>query len=115
MGDYQEILEDYLSLRDSSNQLFEKSLEEPVMIKSRTPGEPSYEVTSISSLWLASYGNVLYIRDDEYMRVSTIPGWVRWDGCPVSNSEVYKEILSAAASGGFLAWMRPVRHSSKVY
>lgn len=72
---YQEILDAYLSLQDSSSQLFEKSLEEPIMIESCIPRELSYGVTSISNLRLVSYGSVLCTRNDEYMRVSTIPGW----------------------------------------
>lgn len=110
---YQEILDAYRSFQDSSGQLFDRALEEPIMIKSCVDGEPSYGIVSISDLWLALYGSVLYIRNDEYMRVSTVPGWVCWNGNLVTHSEVYEEILEAAANGSFLAWMRPVRLSSR--
>lgn len=110
---YQEILDAYLSLQNSSSQLFEEPLEEPIMIESCIVGEPPHEVTSISDLWLVPYGSVLCTRNDEYVRVSTIPGWVRWDGVSVTHSEVYREILSAAANSAFLAWMRPSSLSSR--
>lgn len=112
-NNYQEILDAYRSFQDSLGQLFDRALEKPIMIESCIEGKPPYGITSISGLWLAAYGSVLYTHNDEYMRVSTISGWVRWDGTLVTHSEVYKEILSAAANGTFLAWMSPVRLSSR--
>ena len=113
MSDYQEILDAYQALQDSSGQLFDRELEEPIMIKSCVDGKPSYGIVSISDLWLAPYVSVLYTRNDEYMRVSTVPGWVCWNGNSVTHSEVYEKILEAAANGLFLAWMRSLRLSSR--
>ena len=110
---YQEILDAYQALQDSSGQLFDRELEEPIMIESCVDRESSYGIVSISDLWLASYGSVLYTHNDEYMRVSTVPGWVCWNGNPVTHSEVYEKILEAAANGSFLAWMRPFRLLSR--
>lgn len=47
---YQEILDAYRSFQDSSGQLFDKALEEPIMIESCVDGEPSYGIVSISDL-----------------------------------------------------------------
>lgn len=112
-NNYQEILDAYRALQDSSGQLFDRELDEPIMIKSCVDGKPSYGIVSISDLWFAPYGSVLYTHNDEYMRVSTVSGWVCWNGNPVTHSEVYEKILEAAANGSLLAWMRPPRLSSR--
>jgi len=100
MSDYEDILESYWECKFQVDQVFGKELEEPIVIHSRAPNEPSLTIHSIASLRSLPPGVRLRINNSEYMRTSCSPGWVSWDGVLVEHSEVFLAILKEADRGG---------------
>lgn len=106
MSDYEDILESYWECKFQVGQVFGKELEEPIVIHSRVPNEPSCTIRSIASLRSLPPGVRLRINNSEYMRVSCSPGWVSWSGTFFSHNEVYQLVLSTASRGSCLSISR---------
>lgn len=75
MSDCEDILESYWECKFQVDQVFGKELEEPIVIHSRVPNEPSCTIRSVVSLRSLPPGVRLRINNSEYMRVSCSPGW----------------------------------------
>lgn len=80
MSEYSEALESYWGCKFQVDQVFGKELEEPIVIHSRVPNEPSCTIRSIVSLRSLPPGVRLRINNSEYTRTSRSPGWVSWTG-----------------------------------
>lgn len=106
MSNYEDILESYWECKFQVDQVFGKELEEPIVIHSRVPNEPSCTISSITSLRSLSPGVRLRINNSEYMRVSCSPGWVSWTGTFFGHDEVYQLVLSTASSRNSLSISR---------
>lgn len=106
MSDYEDILESYWECKFQVDQVFGKELEEPIVIHSRVPNEPSLTIRSIASLRSLRPGTRLTIRCREFMKVHCKPGWVCWNGSFVDDDLVYREILSAADERTNLSFVR---------
>lgn len=76
MSNYEDILESYWECKFQVTEVLSKELEEPIVIHSRVPNEPSFTVHSISSLRSLPPGVRLRINNSGYMRVSCSPGQV---------------------------------------
>lgn len=106
MSSYEDILESYWERKCQVTEILSKELEEPIVIHSRVPNEPSFTVHSISSLHSLAPGVRLRVCNNEYMKISRSPGWVSWTGFFVDHSVVYREILSTTLSRGCLTISR---------
>lgn len=106
MSDYEDILESYWECKFQVDEVFGKELDEPIVIHSRVPREPSCTIRSIASLRSLSPGVRLRVNNSEYMRVSCSPGWVSWTGTFFGHDEVYRAILSTASSRNSLSISR---------
>lgn len=106
MSNYKDILESYWKCKFQVDQVFGKELDEPIVIHSRVPREPSCTIRSITSLRSLSPGVRLRINNSEYMRVSCSPGWVSWSGTFFGHDEVYQLVLSTASRGNSLTISR---------
>lgn len=106
MSNYEDILESYWECKFQVDQVFGKELEEPIVIHSRVPNEPSLTIHSTASLRSLPPGVRLRINNSEYMRISCSPGWVSWMGSFLGHNEVYQLVLSTASKGNSLSISR---------
>lgn len=106
MSEYSEALESYQNLLFQADQVLERELKEPIVIKPCSCSKKPLKVFSISTLHGISFGVRLRVGSDDFMRVHNSFGWVRWDGVFVKHSEVFHMILSVASQEGSLTISR---------